>query len=131
MSGAPAKTFTAIFAGITITLAAAMLVAQTSPPAPVKRVVPAKPLPVVTIKKLDGTVVRGQITSAEPDQLVLKAPRAAAEAVTVRWSQIARVSNGLTQEEAASSGRRCIGTSCAPTATAIAASLQGLSWNGL
>ena len=72
--------------------------AKTPPPAKTPQ---AKPSPIVTITKLDKTVVRGQLTSAEPDQLVLKAPGAAAEPVTVRWSQIAKVSSGLTQEQAA------------------------------
>ncbi|MGB7156907.1 MAG: hypothetical protein WBD40_02505 [Tepidisphaeraceae bacterium] len=65
-------------------------------PAPAK-----KPASIVTIKKQDGTTVRGQLVSAEPGQLVVKAPGAAGETVNVRWSQIARVSNGLTQEQAA------------------------------
>src|SRR5688572_6294643 len=61
----------------------------------------AKPNPIVTIMMLDKTTVRGQLVSVEPDQLVVKKPGAAGETVTVRWSQIAKVSNGLTQEQAA------------------------------
>jgi hypothetical protein len=61
----------------------------------------AKPNPIVMVKKLDGTTVRGQLTSAEPDQILIKTPGAAGETVTIRWSQIAHVSNGLTQEQSA------------------------------
>ncbi len=60
----------------------------------------AKPKPIVTVTKLDKTTVRGQLTSAEPDQLVLKTIGPAGEPVTLRWSQIAKVSNGLTQDDA-------------------------------
>jgi hypothetical protein len=83
-----------------VALVAAFAFAQPSPkPAP--KPAPPKPNPIVTITKLDKTVVRGQLISAEPDQLVVKASGAAGEPVTVRWSQIAKVSNGLTQEQAA------------------------------
>ena len=85
-----------------LALAAAWAVAQPAPkPASGGKPATPKPNPIVTITKLDKTVVRGQLTSAEPDQLVVKPSGAAAEPVTVRWSQIAKVSNGLTQEQAA------------------------------
>jgi hypothetical protein len=82
-----------------ITFIAAFALAQPAPKPPAKPALP-KPNPIVTITKLDKTVVRGQLISAEPDQLIVKASGAAGEPVTVRWSQIAKVSNGLTQEQA-------------------------------
>ena len=69
--------------------------------APAPQASAAKPGPIVTIKKTDGTTVRGQLVSPEPDQLVIKAPGAAGETITFRWSQIKSISNGLTQEQSA------------------------------
>jgi hypothetical protein len=81
---------------VAVALVGSVLTAQ-----PSAKPAPQKPKPIVTITKLDKTTVRGQLSSAEPDQLVVKTPGAAGETVTVRWSQIAKVSNGLTQDEAA------------------------------
>src|SRR5918993_4561873 len=78
---------------------AAFALAQPAPK-PAAKPPPPKVNPIVTITKLDKTVVRGQLISAEPDQLVVKATGVAGEPVSVRWSQIAKVSNGLTQEQA-------------------------------
>ena len=85
------------FALLIVAVAGACALAQPATKPPAKPASP-KPNPIVTVTKLDKTIVRGQLTSAEPDQLVVKA---SGEAVTVRWSQIAKVSNGLTQEQAA------------------------------
>ena len=85
-----------------VAMGAAWVLAQSAPkPAPSGKTTPPKPNPIVTITKLDKTVLRGQIASAEPDQLVVKPPGAGAEPLIVRWSQIAKVSNGLTQDQAA------------------------------
>lgn len=80
-----------------VVFAAGILAAQSTP----KPAAKPKPNPIVTVTKLDKTVVRGQLTSAEPDQVVVKPPGAASEPVAVRWSQIAKVSNGLTRDDAA------------------------------
>jgi hypothetical protein len=86
-----------LFIGGAIALAAPPV---TKTPAAQKPATP-RPNPIVTIKKTDGTTVRGQLVSPEPDLLVIKPAGAAAENLTVRWKDIKSVSNGLTQEQAA------------------------------
>src|SRR6476659_1446392 len=55
--------------------------------------------PVVTVICKDGKTVRGTLESADPNELVLKTvPKGEQEKVA--WSDITRVSNGLTREKA-------------------------------
>ena len=86
-----------LFIGGAIALAAPPV---TKPPAAQKPAAP-KPNPIVTIKKTDGTTVRGQLISPEPDLVIIKPPGAAVENVTVRWKEIKSISNGLTREQSA------------------------------
>jgi hypothetical protein len=64
-----------------------------------------KPAPIVTVTKTDGSLVRGQIVSSDPDQVVLKpslkaGEKVAGDDVTVPWKEIKIVSSGLTQKKA-------------------------------
>lgn len=65
----------------------------------------AKPLPIVVVTRTDATTVRGQITSADPDKIIIQpAPRpgqqAPAEPMTLAWSEIKTISSGLTRAKA-------------------------------
>lgn len=60
----------------------------------------AKPMPIVTITRADGTTTRGQLVSADAESVVVRAS-ATAEPLAVPWATIKRVSNGLTQAQAA------------------------------
>jgi hypothetical protein len=65
----------------------------------------SKPAPVVTVTKTDGTLVRGQIVSSDPDQVVVKpalkaGEKIAGDDVAIAWKEIKIVSNGLTQKKA-------------------------------
>ena len=62
---------------------------------------PIKGPPLVTVVKTDGTSVRGSIDTADPDQIVLKptpkpGQKGDPEPLTISWSEIKSVSNGLT-----------------------------------
>jgi hypothetical protein len=64
-----------------------------------------KPVPAITVTQTDGTVVRGQITSSDPDQIIMQPARKPGEKedpapVTIAWKQIKTVSNGLSHQKA-------------------------------
>jgi hypothetical protein len=64
-----------------------------------------KPQLLITITKTDGTTVRGEIVSSDPDQIVFKPARKPSEKtdpeqINIPWGEIKRVSNGLTQQKA-------------------------------
>ena len=74
----------------------ALLVAQAKSPAD-------KPPPIVTVTKADGSTVRGHFLSADPDVVTLRPPGKAGEEpepFTVPWTEIRKLSNGLTRAEA-------------------------------
>ena len=102
MRGLPIRVLVLATWGLLIASAFALAAPPVTPktPAAQKPAAP-KPNPIVTIKKIDGTTVRGQLVSPEPDLVVIKPPGAAAENVTVRWKEIKSISNGLTQEQSA------------------------------
>lgn len=86
--------------GLAIVVSAFLLAA--APPQPKTPVVP-----MVTVVKTDGTSVRGQLVSADPDKVVVK-PAAklgvksatAPSDVELTWKDIKTVSNGLTYAKA-------------------------------
>ena len=55
--------------------------------------------PIVTVKLSDGSVVRGQLVSADPDKIVVK-PTGAKDPREIAWPDVASVSNGLTRDKA-------------------------------
>jgi hypothetical protein len=88
---------------LAIALAAVLCTAAVAPP--------AKPaagaagsatqrLPMVIVTQVDGTTARGQLVSADPDNLTLRA-NDKAEPMAIAWTSIKHVSNGLTQPQAA------------------------------
>ncbi len=87
-----------------LTLSAATLVRGQVEAKPAKPAA-AKPAPIVTITKTDGSLVRGRLTSSDPEQVTLQLvaagkPAAEGETVNVSWRDVTRVSNGLTRAEA-------------------------------
>lgn len=57
-------------------------------------------LPIVIITKIDGTTARGQLVSADPDHVVVRANDKSDPQPPIPWSAIKRMSNGLTQAAA-------------------------------
>src|SRR5688500_5795111 len=60
---------------------------------------PQQRVPVVIVTKIDGSTARGQIVSADGDNIVVRASEKH-EPVTIPWASVKRVSNGLTQAQA-------------------------------
>jgi hypothetical protein len=94
---------TAVLCAVVAAAAAAAAMAAPAPPAPggqagAKAQAPPR-LPLVIITNLDGTTARGQLLSADPDNVVIRA-NDRAEPVSIPWTSIQRVSNGLTQAQA-------------------------------
>jgi hypothetical protein len=59
----------------------------------------------VTLTKVDGSTIRGEVVSTTPEEVVFKPARKAGEQadpenVTIPWTEIKRLSNGLTQQKA-------------------------------
>ena len=87
-------------------LAAALVagVVYAAPVPPRERPQPAQAqqqprVPTVIVTKADGSTARGQIVSADGDNLVVRASEKT-DPVTIPWASVKRVSNGLTQAQA-------------------------------
>lgn len=79
-----------------LVLAPAILSAQSKSPKD-------RPPPISTVTKVDGTTVKGTIVSADPDNVTVR-PLAKAgeepEPIVIAWTEIKKLSNGLTREKA-------------------------------
>ena len=74
--------------------------AKPAPPAAAAGATPAtQRLPMVIVTQADGTTARGQLVSADVDNVIVRA-NDKAEPLTIPWTSIKRVSNGLTQPQA-------------------------------
>lgn len=79
------------------------IAAPVKPPATPDATAKPKPPPIVNVKKLDGSVVHGQLVSADGASVSVKPsaePGKYGDAVDIQWSEIKSVSNGLTQAKA-------------------------------
>lgn len=92
---------------VVLALATAFVARADAPrrPAPAPRQPAAPVVPQVTVVKVDGTTVRGQLTASDPDSVTVTPPAKAGSAdapepVVVSWKDVRSVSNGFTQAKA-------------------------------
>lgn len=96
-----------VAAGLIVLCAALWSVALAAQPGTAVRRAPvapaSKPVPIVMLTKGDGTLLRGQVTGADPAGVTfVAAPKAGAAAgdaspVVIPWREIKSVSNGITE----------------------------------
>jgi hypothetical protein len=87
---------------MTLPVLAQMRAGRGSPP---RESAANRPPPLVTLTKTDGSTLRGEVVSSTPENVVFKPARKPneqtdPEQVTLAWSEIKKLSNGLTQQKA-------------------------------
>src|SRR5678816_1160730 len=63
--------------------------------------------PTITVTTKDGKTVRGTLENADPEHVTVK-PSPKGEPVELPWSDITRVSNGLTREKVIEQYKHCL-----------------------